>query len=89
MKRLTLAILAAVLLVAPAAGSAAPSRECGSQKARTCNPQQECLKQVEGSLKGPALDKARKDCGRMPTTGTCYSGDIQSDCQEPKKKSKS
>jgi hypothetical protein len=43
-----------------------------AQRARACNPQQECVAQVERSLKGPALESGRRDCQRLPTGGTCY-----------------
>jgi hypothetical protein len=75
MKRVVLAVLASLALTALPA--AAQPRDCGSlptsaQKARTCNPQQECMAQVQRNLKGAALDAARKDCQRLPTGGTCY-----------------
>lgn len=85
MKRLIFALFAVALVAAPTAGSA-KSRECGAQKAKDCNPQQECLKQIERRLKGDKLDRARDDCRRMPTSGNCYSGDIQSDCEEPRRR---
>ena len=85
MKRLVFAMFAVVLVAAPAVGTA-QARECGSQKAKECNPQQECLKQIERRLKGDKLDRARDDCRRMPTSGNCYGGDIQSDCEEPRRR---
>ncbi|HUF91706.1 MAG TPA: hypothetical protein VMR23_04965 [Candidatus Limnocylindria bacterium] len=85
MKRILLALFAVALVAAPVAGSA-QSRECGTQKAKECNPQQECLRQVERRLKGDALQRARNDCRRMPTSGNCYGGEIQSDCQEPRRR---
>lgn len=85
MKRLLFALFAVALVAAPTMGSA-KSRECGAQKAKECNPQQECLKQIERRLKGDALKRARNDCRRMPTSGNCYGGDIQSDCEEPRRR---
>ena len=94
MTRVLLALIAAIALTAVPA--AAQPRDCGSlpasaQKARTCNPQQECLAQVEGKLKGPALDSARKDCQRLPTSGTCYGPETynpQAECREAQGKKK-
>ena len=85
MKRLVFALFAVVLVAAPTVGFA-KSRECGAQRAKECNPQQECLKQIERRLKGDKLDRAREDCRRMPTSGNCYGGDIQSDCEEPRRR---
>jgi hypothetical protein len=90
---LVLSITAVALAALPAA---AQPKDCGSlptsaQKARTCNPQQECVAKVEGSLKGPALESARKDCQRLPTSGTCYGPDTynpQADCREQQGKKK-
>jgi hypothetical protein len=69
---------------------AAQGRDCASlpttaQKARTCSPQAECLAQVERSLKGQALDASRRDCQRLPTSGTCYGPETynpQAECRE-------
>jgi hypothetical protein len=90
---LLLALAATALAALPAA---AQPKDCGSlptsaQKARTCNPQQECLAQMETKMKGFALDSARKDCQRLPTTGTCYGPDTfnpQAECQEAQGKKK-
>jgi hypothetical protein len=85
---LSLALLTGLALTAlPAAGQ---PRDCGSlptsaQKARTCNPQQECMGQVESKLKGQGLDAARRDCQRLPTGGTCYGPDTynpQAECRD-------
>ena len=90
MKHFAPLLFAAVVLIA--APAAAQSKECGAaQKGQSCNPRQECLKQAERALNGAALDAARKDCSRMPTTGTCYGNDLQgtqTDCQEPLGKKK-
>ena len=80
-------ILLAVLALGAVPAAAQP--DCGSlptsaQKARTCSPQQECLAKVD-KLKGEAKDAARKDCQRLPTSGTCYGPDTfnpQADCRE-------
>ena len=90
---LVLAISVVALAALPAA---AQPKDCGSlpssaQKARTCNPQQECVAQVEGKLKGPALESARKDCQRLPSSGTCYGPDTynpQADCRQQQGKNK-
>ena len=88
MKRALSLLLAWVLLAA--APVAAQPADCAAlptsaQKARTCNPQEQCLAQVEGKLKGPALDSARRDCQRLPSSGTCYGPDTynpQAECRE-------
>jgi hypothetical protein len=90
---LLLALAATALAALPAA---AQPKDCGSlptsaQKARTCNPQQECLAQMETKMKGFALDSARKDCQRLPTSGTCYGPDTfnpQAECREAQGKKK-
>jgi hypothetical protein len=86
MQRVMLALLAVALVAAPAVGSAKSSRECGARKAKECNPQQECLEQIERRLQGEARERARNDCRRMPTSGNCYGGDIQTDCEEPRRR---
>lgn len=65
------ASIAAALLVAAAPLAHASGRDGGGRKPYPCNPQQECLARA-ARLKGAAADAARRDCGRMPTTGTCY-----------------
>jgi len=88
MTRVALLVLAWLTLVALPA--AAQPGDCGAlpssaQKARTCNPQQQCLAQVQGKLRGGALDAARKDCQHLPTSGTCYGPETfnpQADCRE-------
>jgi hypothetical protein len=94
MKRVVVLLLAALALTALPA-LAQPS-DCGAlpssaQRAHSCNPRQQCLAQVEGKLKGPALDAARKDCQRLPTSGTCYGPDTfnpQVECREAQGKKK-
>jgi len=88
MTRVLLLLVAALALAALPA--AAQPKDCGAlpssaQKARTCNPQQECVAQLEGKLKGLALESGRKDCQRLPTSGTCYGPDTfnpQAECRE-------
>ena len=95
MTRLLILLLAGLALAA--APALAQPTDCGAlpssaQKAHSCNPQQECLAKVEGKLKGgPALDSARKDCQRLPTSGTCYgpeSFNPQAECREAQGKKK-
>jgi hypothetical protein len=88
MTRVMSSLLASLLLTAVPV--LAQPQECSSlpasaQRARTCNPQQECLAQVERTLKGAGLESARKDCQRLPTSGTCYGPDTynpQAECRE-------
>ena len=95
MNRVTSILLGAALLLAPLAAPA-PAQDCASlptsaQRARTCNPQQECLARVEQRLKGSGLDAARRDCGRLPTAGTCYGPETynpQAECRERQGKRK-
>ena len=83
-------LLGAATLVLAVGPAAAQPRDCASlpssaQRARTCNPQAECMGQVEQRLKGSALDAARRDCQRLPTAGTCYGPETynpQADCRE-------
>jgi hypothetical protein len=83
------ALLLCALLMIPARAPA-QSQDCSrlptsAQRAHTCNPRQECLAQVERTLKGPALQSGRLDCQRLPTTGTCYgpeSYNPRAECQE-------
>ena len=90
MKLLALSLVLLAGLALTALPAAAQPRDCGSlptsaQKARTCNPQQECIGQVESKLKGQALDAARRDCQRLPTGGTCYGPDTynpQAECRD-------
>ena len=69
---LLLAAIALTALPAPAQPADCGALPTSAQRAHTCNPQQQCLAQVEGQLKGPALASARRDCQRLPTSGTCY-----------------
>lgn len=93
MKRRAVSILFASLLLT-GLPAVAQSQDCSSlpasaQKARSCSPQQECLAQVERTLKGPALESARRDCQRLPRSGTCYGPETyspQAECRERQKK---
>jgi hypothetical protein len=88
-------LLGASLLLAPLPAAAQP-RDCASlpssaQRARSCNPQQECVAKVEQRLKGPALAAALRDCQRLPTAGTCFGPETfnpQADCRERQGKKK-
>jgi len=90
MKSLTLLLAAVVVLALTALPAAAQPKDCGSlptsaQRSHTCNPQQECVAKVESKLKGPALDAARRDCQRLPSSGTCYGPETynpQAECRE-------
>ena len=94
MTRVLLLLVAALALAALPA--AAQPKDCGAlpssaQKARTCNPQQECVAKVEQRLKGPALDAAKRDCARLPPSGTCYGPETyspQAECRERQGKKK-
>ena len=85
MKRLIPAIAAALLLATapPLAHAAADD----GRKPYACNPQKECMARAAG-LKGAAAEAAKRDCGRMPTSGTCYGApaDTPGDRQERSKK---
>ena len=89
--KLLACLLALLVALALTGGPAvAQPQDCGNlptsaQKSHTCNPQQECVAKVESKLKGPALDAARKDCQRLPSSGTCYGPDTynpQAECRE-------
>jgi hypothetical protein len=89
MNRVTSILLGAALLLAPLPAAAQP-QDCGSlptsaQRARACNPRQECVARVEQRLEGAARDAARRDCQRLPTTGTCYGPETfnpQAECRQ-------
>jgi hypothetical protein len=66
---LSVAALAALLVIAPVAQ--AGGRGDGDRQPYACNPQKECLARAAG-LKGAAAEAAKRDCNRMPTSGTCY-----------------
>jgi hypothetical protein len=66
-----LSLVAVGLLVVSAPFAHAAGRDDGARKPYPCNPQQECLARA-ARLKGAAAEAAKRDCSRMPTTGTCY-----------------
>jgi hypothetical protein len=72
MKRLLSFVAVAGLLVATPLAHAAGR---GERKPYDCNPQQECLARA-AALKGAAAEAAKRDCRRMPTSGTCYGAPV-------------
>ena len=72
--RVVLIAAALALVVATPPLAYAGGRDAGNGKPYKCNPQAECLARAN-KLQGPAADAARRDCGRMPTSGTCFSPD--------------
>lgn len=84
MKSPIVAIVAGTLLIA--APVSAQKVDCSG--ARPCNPRQECVAKAEQKLQGAALEAAKKDCARMPTSGTCYGGPLPAECAEAGKKQK-
>jgi hypothetical protein len=90
MRPLTCLLALLVALALTWTPAAAQPKDCGSlptsaQKSHTCNPQQECVAQVESKLKGSVLDAARRDCQRLPSSGTCYGPDTynpQAECRD-------
>jgi len=69
-----LVAVALMLIVATPPLAYAGGRDGGNGKPYTCNPQAECLARAK-KLQGPAAEAARRDCSRMPTSGTCFSPD--------------
>lgn len=63
--------VATALLLVSAPLAYASGRDGGGRKPYPCNPQQVCLARA-ALLKGAAAEAARRDCSRMPTSGTCY-----------------
>ncbi len=72
--RALLIAVAFVLVVATPPLAYAGGRDARNGKPYKCNPQAECLARAS-RLEGPAAVAARRDCGRMPTSGTCFSPD--------------
>jgi hypothetical protein len=70
---LSLFAVALLFLAAPLAHAA--GRGDGERKPYDCNPQKECLARAAG-LKGAAAEAAKRDCRRMPTSGTCYGAPV-------------
>ena len=77
-------------LILSAGPAVAQPQDCASlptsaQKARPCNPQQECLGKVQGKMRGLGLQSAERDCRRLPTSGTCYGPETynpQAECRQ-------
>jgi len=69
-----LSALAIALVVTAPTLAYAGGRDYKGGKPYACNPQAECLARA-AKLDGPAAASARRDCQRMPTSGTCFSPD--------------
>jgi hypothetical protein len=69
---------ALVMIGAPLAYAGGGNND--GRKPYSCNPQRECMARAEG-LKGPAAEAAKRDCSRMPKSGTCFGapGDTPAD----------
>ena len=78
---------AIALLVGTAPFAHGAGRDNGGRKPYACNPQQECMARAAG-LKGAAAEAAKRDCSRMPTSGTCFGApaDVPGDRSERGKK---
>jgi hypothetical protein len=72
-----LSVVAAGLLLVAAPFAHAAGREDGGRKPYSCNPQKECMARA-ARLKGAAAEAARRDCSRMPTSGTCFGAPVDS-----------
>ena len=72
MKAVISALALTLVVVIPPFAYAA-GRGNDGRKPYACNPQKECLAQASG-LKGAAAEAAKRDCARMPTSGTCFGG---------------
>jgi hypothetical protein len=72
--RAALIALALGLVVTAPTLAYAGGRDARNGKPYKCNPQAECLARAD-RLQGAAAAAARRDCGRMPTSGTCFSPD--------------
>ena len=70
MRAVLTAVAVALVVVTPPLAYAA-GREARNGKPYACNPQAECRARAAG-LNGPAAAAAKRDCGRMPTSGTCF-----------------
>ena len=73
MRAALIAVSLALVVSAPTLAYAA-GRDNRNGKPYKCNPQAECLARAN-RLQGAAAAAARRDCGRMPTSGTCFSPD--------------
>lgn len=74
MKTLAAAFTVTLLVVAAPLARAAGRDESG-RKPYPCNPQKECMARAAG-LKGAAAEAAKRDCSRMPTSGTCFGAPV-------------
>ena len=73
MRAALIALTLGLVVTAPTLAYAG-GRDARNGKPYKCNPQAECLARAN-RLQGPAAAAARRDCGRMPTSGTCFSPD--------------
>jgi hypothetical protein len=73
MRAVWTALALALVVVTPPLAYAG-GRDARNGKPYKCNPQAECLARAS-KLQGPAAVAAQRDCGRMPTAGTCFSPD--------------
>ena len=71
MRTVFIAVVLALVVTTPPLAYAA-DRNARNGKPYKCNPQAECLARAS-KLQGAAAAAARRDCGRMPTSGTCFS----------------
>ena len=69
MNALLSGLVVGLLVAAPPLAHAAGRDE--GRRPYPCNPRQECLARAAG-LKGAAAEAAKRDCSRMPTSGTCF-----------------
>lgn len=67
-------LIALALAVAAPSPASAAGRDARGGTPYVCNPQAECLARTT-RMQGPAAEAARRDCARMPTTGTCFAPD--------------
>jgi hypothetical protein len=73
MRAALIAVTLSLVVTAPTLAYAG-GRDARNGKPYKCNPQAECLARAD-RLQGAAAVAARRDCGRMPTSGTCFSPD--------------
>ena len=73
MRAALIVVTLGLVVIAPSLAYAG-GRDARNGKPYKCNPQAECLARAN-RLQGAAADAARRDCGRMPTSGTCFSPD--------------
>jgi hypothetical protein len=78
---LTLFTISLLLGTAPLAYAAGRD---GERKPYECNPQKECLARA-AKLKGAAAAAAKRDCQRMPTSGTCFGAPDDTPADRPER----